>query len=161
MSIGFSGNNTRVSGSLRMKRDDVIQVSLVPLGLMEVGRLELTPDYMMVVDRMNHQYVKCGYSEVDFFREAGIDFYTFQSLFWDELFVLNGNGERPAGDGFKLRTENGGIQLVNAQGRKVALTFIVDAARLLVGETCFSRSETDSPILKWKYAERPQNICSY
>ena len=153
MSIGFSGNNTRVSGSLRMKRDDVIQVSLVPLGLMEVGRLELTPDYMMVVDRMNHQYVKCGYSEVDFFREAGIDFYTFQSLFWDELFVLNGNGERPAGDGFKLRTENGGIQLVNAQGRKVALTFIVDAARLLVGETCFSRSETDSPILKWKYAE--------
>jgi len=153
LSIGTSNNSTRVGGTLRMKRNDVIQISLVALGLMEVGKLELTPDYMMVVDRMNRQYVKCRYSEVDFFRESGIDFYTFQSLFWDELFVLNGSGEAPTGDSFKLKKESKGIQLVNAQGRNVALTFVVDAASLLVGETCFSRSEAERPVLKWKYAE--------
>lgn len=153
LSIGTSNNSARVGGSLRMKRDDVIQISLVALGLMEVGRLELTPDYMMVVDRMNHQFVKCGYSEVEFFRQSGIDFYTFQSLFWDELFVLDGKGEAPTGDSFKMKKESKGIQLVNAQGRNVALTFVVDAASLLVGETCFSRSEAERPVLKWKYAE--------
>lgn len=153
LSIGTSNNSARVGGSLRMKRDDVIQISLVALGLMEVGRLELTPDYMMVVDRMNHQFVKCGYSEVEFFRQSGIDFYTFQSLFWDELFVLDGKGEAPAGDSFRLKTDAEGIQLASARPRGIALTFIVDAANMMVGETSFSRREADSPVLKWKYAD--------
>ena len=153
LSIGTSNNSARVGGSLKMKRDDVIQISLVALGLMEVGRLELTPDYMMVVDRMNRQYVKCGYSEVDFFRQSGIDFYTFQSLFWDELFVLEGKGEVPADDNFQLKMEEGEIRLVNVGNRNIALTFVVDAANLLVGETSFAGNGTDSPVLKWKYEE--------
>ena len=153
LSLSTSRKSTRVGGSLRMKRNDVIQISLVALGLMEVGRLELTPDYMMVVDRMNHQYVKCGYSDVDFFREAGIDFYTFQSLFWDELFVLHGQGEAPSGSSFSLKKEADAIQLVHSQNRNVALTFVVNTANQLVGETQFSRAETSDPVLKWKYAD--------
>ena len=67
-----------VSGTLRMERDDVIQLSLAFLGLMEVGRLEITPDYFLLIDRMNHQYVRVAYSQVPFFQQSGIDFHTFQ-----------------------------------------------------------------------------------
>lgn len=153
LNLQTSKNGARVGGSLRMKRDDVIQISLVALGLMEVGRLELTPDYMMVIDRMGHQYVKCNYDEVDFFRKAGIDFYTFQSLFWDELFVLSSNGEAPVGSNYTLKSEANEVQLVNAPNRNVALTFVVNTAKQLVGETRFSSAEAENSVLKWQYAE--------
>lgn len=153
LSLSAGSKSARVGGTLRMKRNDVIQLSLVALGLMEVGRLELTPDYMMVVDRMNHQFVKCEYADVDFFRNAGIDFYTFQSLFWNELFVLDSKGEAPSANNFSLKTDNNVVSLVNAKNRNVALTFILNVANQLVSETRFSKTETDAPVIKWTYGE--------
>lgn len=153
LSLSAGSKSTRVPGTLRMKRNDVIQLSLVALGVMEVGRLELTPDYMMVVDRINHQFVKCAYSDVDFFKNAGIDFYTFQSLFWNELFVLNSKGEVPSANSYSLKTDNNVISLVNAKDRNVALTFIVNVANQLVSETRFSKTETDVPVIRWTYGE--------
>ena len=153
LNLSTSKNSTRVGGSLRMKRNDVIQISLVALGLMEVGRLELTPDYMMMVDRMNHQYVKCEYDEVKFFREAGIDFYTFQSLFWDELFVLDSKGDAPSGTDFTLKTDGDGVRLLNSHNSNVALTFVLNTSNQLVEETRFSRAYSDDPVVKWQYAD--------
>lgn len=153
LSLSTGKNSARVGGSLKMKRNDVIQLSLVALGIMEAGRLELTPEYMMVIDRVNHQYVKCAYQDVQLFREAGIDFYTFQSLFWDELFELNGKGGLPAEKSFTLTSGLDGVKLVNHTGGKVALTFVLNSVNQLVSETHFSRAETSTPILKWEYAE--------
>lgn len=153
LSLNAGVNSARVGGSLKMKRNDVIQISLVALGLMEVGRLELTPDYMMVVDRVNHQYVKSSYADVDFLNKAGIDFYTFQSLFWDELFVLNGKGEAPTDNQYSFKVATYGIQLQNSKSNSVALTFLVNAANMLVGETSFFRAGSEIPVLKWKYSE--------
>ncbi|MBR4645081.1 MAG: DUF4292 domain-containing protein [Bacteroidaceae bacterium] len=155
INVGISSarKSAKVGGTLRMKRNDVIQLSLVALGLMEVGRLELTPDYMMLMDRMNHQFVKCDYDDVDFFREAGVNFYTFQSLFWDELFVLNSKGEAPVIDNYSVRSGDDGAQLLNTKGKNMALTFVVNAATQIVEETRFSVAEGEDPVLKWKYAD--------
>ena len=89
--IKFTINTGRkdlsVSGSLRMKKDEVIRIQLTPLGLMEVGRLEFTKDYVLLMDRMNKEYVKASYSDVDFLRKNGLDFYALQAIFWNKLFV--------------------------------------------------------------------------
>lgn len=76
-----------VSGSLRMKRDEVIRIQLTAFGLMEVGRLEFTKDYVLLMDRMNKEYIKAGYADVGFLRANGLDFYTLQALFWNRLFI--------------------------------------------------------------------------
>ena len=73
-----------VGGMLRMKRDDVIQISLVTFGILEVARIEMTPDYFMLIDKMGKQYVKAAYSDVPFLRDARVDFRTIQTYFWDE-----------------------------------------------------------------------------
>ena len=75
-----------VGGSLKMKRDDVIRIQLVALGIMEAGRLEFTRDYVLIMDRINKQYVKASYDDIDFLKSNGINFYTLQALFWNELF---------------------------------------------------------------------------
>lgn len=81
-------NDTQVSlsGSLKMRRDDVIQIQLTAFGLMEVARIELTPDYLMLIDRYHKKYVKVDYRELDFLNANGLNFYSLQALFWNELF---------------------------------------------------------------------------
>lgn len=153
LNLSAGSKDVKLGGSLRMKRNDVIQLSLVAFGLMEVGKLEMTPDYMMVIDRMNRQYVKCTYTDIEFFKVAGIDFYTFQSLFWNELFVLNSKGEVPTAGNYALKTEGDVVSLVNEKERDIALTFIVNVAKQLVSETQFSKVGTDVPVLKWTYDE--------
>lgn len=85
-SAEMGSQNVSVGGSLKMKRDAVIRIQLTALGLMEVGRLEFTPDYVLIMDRVNKQYIKAPYDKVDFLKNSGITFYTLQSLFWNELF---------------------------------------------------------------------------
>lgn len=151
LSLSAGRKSVRVGGSLKMKRDDVIQLSLVvALGIIEVGKLELTPDYMMLVDRMNHQYVKCSYQDVDFFRENGIDFQAFQALFWDEWFTLGAKGGKGK---FNAEAVGNDIQLVDNQNRNLVLTFLLNAASKMVRETRFSRKGTETPVLTWQYAD--------
>lgn len=75
-------------GTLRMRRDKVIRIQLfIPFLGTEVGRLEFTPDYALVVDRLHKQYVKGDYNQLGFLRDNGLDFYSLQALFWNELFL--------------------------------------------------------------------------
>lgn len=85
--LNAMGKNVNVSGKLQMRRDEVIRITLTPFGIMEAGRLEFTPDYVLIVDRINKQYIKASYKEVSFLQSNGMDFYTLQSLFWNELFT--------------------------------------------------------------------------
>ncbi len=75
-----------MTGNLKMKRDDVIRLQLMAFGFVEAGRLEFTKEYVLIVDRINKQYLKVPYGQLDFLRNSGIDFYMLQALFWNELF---------------------------------------------------------------------------
>ena len=85
--ISSGSKNISVAGSLHMRKDDVIRIQLTPLGLIEAGRLEFTKDYVLIMDRINKEYIKADYSQDDFLRDNGIDFYALQALFWNELFI--------------------------------------------------------------------------
>lgn len=86
-SIEYGPQQVSLTGNLRMKRDDVIQMQLMAFGFVEAGRLEFTKDYVLIIDRINKQFLKAPYNYVDFLRNSGINFYTLQALFWNELFM--------------------------------------------------------------------------
>ena len=67
-----------------MKRNDVIQLSLVTFGILEVARIEMTPDYFMLINKMERQYVKAAYSDVPFLSRGNVDFRFIQAFFWNE-----------------------------------------------------------------------------
>lgn len=87
LTIGTGSKELSVGGSLKMKKDEVIRIQVTPFGLMEVGRIEFTKDYVLYVDRINKEYAKASYADVDFLKENGLDFYALQALFWNQLFV--------------------------------------------------------------------------
>lgn len=84
LDLSSGGRDVSVGGTLRMKRNTVIQLSLTTFGILEVARIEMTPDYFMLIDKVNRQYVKAAYSDVALLRNANIDFRTIQTYFWDE-----------------------------------------------------------------------------
>lgn len=142
-----------VSGTLRMKRDDVIQLSLAFLGLMEVGRLEITPDYFLLIDRMNHQYVRVAYSQVPFFQQSGIGFHTFQSLFWGELFLPGDAGKTPQSQSYEQEIVGDTLRLTSEVRRQAALHFVASLSRALLLQTSVvARDSHADPLMSWDYS---------
>ncbi len=154
----MGGKAVTVGGSLKMKRDEVIQLSFVALGMFEAGRLELTPDYLMLIDRLNHQYVRVNYSDVPFLKQVGVDFNTFQSLFWNELFLFGDKGGLPREKDFQKRSLADGIELVNEDSKVIALTFIADAVDGLLQQTTLRGriSGTERLSMNWQYQNYAQ-----
>jgi hypothetical protein len=85
-SVEVGSQQLTLTGNLKMKRDDVIRLQLMAFGFVEAGRLEFTKDYVLVMDRINKQYLRVPYQQLEFMRNSGLDFYALQALFWNELF---------------------------------------------------------------------------
>jgi len=88
-SVEVGPQKLTLTGNLKMKRDDVIRLQLMAFGFVEAGRIELTKEYVLIMDRINKQYLKAPWISVDFLRNSGLNFNTLQALFWNELFRPN------------------------------------------------------------------------
>ena len=88
-SVAVGDQNITLTGDLKMRRDSVIRLQLMAFGFVEAARLEFTRDYVLVMDRINKQYIMAPYMQVDFLRNSGLNFSTLQALFWNELFQPN------------------------------------------------------------------------
>lgn len=151
LELSLSGKKVSVGGNCNLKRDEAIQISLVALGFMEVGRVEFTPEYMMMVDRMNRQYVKATYDEVPYLQEAGIDFYTLQALFWNDLFVPGQGAAWMEGDFAMTRLGESNV-LVSKRSGLLQSRFTVDLVSGLIRSTSVAlNGRVTAPQLNWDY----------
>ena len=80
------GKDITTTGTLRMRYGEVIQLTLVDpvLGIAEVGRMELSPDNILIIDRLNKRYVSTNYEEFTALKSKDIGFDTIQEFFWKE-----------------------------------------------------------------------------
>ena len=89
-SVEYGQQDIALTGNLRMKRDDVIRLQLMAFGFVEAARIEFTKDYVLIMDRINKQYLKAPYMQIDFLRNSGLNFYSLQALFWKAAASLGG-----------------------------------------------------------------------
>lgn len=151
MDIQAGTQKLSVGGNLKMKRNDVIQLSLQVFGFVEAGRLELTPDYMLILNRIGKQYVKVAYKDVPYFKENGINFYTFQALMWNELFVSGQDPKvLPTAIDFAQAKEGNDVILTNTTKRLV-VKFVANAASGILQQTRVLPINTTTGGLLWKY----------
>ena len=132
------GNQTvSLTGNLKMKRNDVIRLQLMAFGFVEAARLEFTKEYVLIMDRINKQYLKVPYSHLDFLRTNGINFHSLQALFWNELFLpghqqinasmLNEFQSSVDGDNLILQYQKEKLSykwLLNSEGKEIKMTNI-------------------------------------
>lgn len=147
-SASLGGQSVSVGGSLKMKRDDVIRIQLVAFGIVEAGRMEFTKDYVLIMDRINKQYVKASYDDIDFLRINGINFYTLQALFWNELFQPG--KQQPALEKFNTALQEEGNVVISLNDGKMDYTWDADRETGKIGTTTISKGSTDGQM-SWKY----------
>lgn len=150
--VEAGGKKMSIGGNFRVRRDDVIQLQLVWFGIKEVGRLELTRDTLLILDRMNNQYLRVAYAQVPYLQRAGIDFYAFQSLFWGELFVPGGHGKAPEAKLFSQEATTDNVRLSH-EDRNLALQFIAGVASGLLSETRVASATNRAIGLEGTYDE--------
>ncbi len=152
MNINAAGQDVSVSGSLRMKRDDVVQLSLTFLG-MEVARMEFSPQEVLLIDRFNKQYVRATYADVSFLRQAGLDFYTLQALFWNELFVP-GQKRLPLGRNFRASESGKYTLLTLSEAPKLEYAFLCATPTARIDRlTVQSKNMGEAGKFEWRYAD--------
>lgn len=143
---------TKVSGTLRIKKGEVIQMSIAPFLGIEVARAEISPEGVLVIDRMNKRYVQVSFAEVKALAHADLDFHTLQALFLNELF-LPGKGDLTARDvsAFRVEPEAEGVMLDVKRAKRFSYQFLTQAPEALLKESRIGLEGTPY-LLSWKYA---------
>lgn len=155
-SINTGGKNISVGGSIHMRKDEVIRIQLTPMGLIEVGRIELTPDYVLIMDRVHKEYIKASYKDVDFLSNNGLNFYSLQALFWNQLFLP---GEERVSEMSLERYETGSrtgeiIPIVLRQG-SMTYSWSADSRSALIEHAMVAYDSKHHGVSKldWEYAD--------
>lgn len=88
MTLPLKKNDYTLSGTLKMQRDELIQISLLmPIIRTEVARIEISPKHILVIDRMNKRYVSVPVEELRDIFHTEVDFPMLQSLFSNAIFL--------------------------------------------------------------------------
>lgn len=152
----LDGKETSVNGSLKMKRNELIQLSVTPLLGIEVARIEITKDSVLVLDRINRQYLYVPISALSFFADGDLNFYTIQALFFNELF-LPGNQKITDSDipAFSLRKDGNKLLVKPKKSKKIDYSFIADEESRLINTQISAYSKY---LLDWEYNDfKPLN----
>lgn len=156
LALSYGGENISVGGSIKMKKDEAIQLSLVAVGIVEAARIELTPKRLLVLDRVGRRYVEAEYDELPFFKHSKVDFYTLQALFWNELF-LPGVKHVEKDDIYSFGFTRGETQavLTAEKGKRLSYSFLTALTNGLLEESRIhvnAKNENDYQ-LDWMYSD--------
>ncbi len=135
-SVEVGAQKLTLTGNLKMKRDDCIRLQLMAFGFVEAGRIELTPDYVLIMDRINKQYLKAPYVQVDFLRNNGLNFNSMQALFWNELsrpgrYSIS-KDDIAADTAQYTMIENGDDMVINLESGKMEYSWLANRANGLI-----------------------------
>ena len=152
--LRHNDQNISVGGHLRMKTDDVIQLSLVAFGFVEAARIELTKEDVLVVDRINKRYVRAPYSKISFLKEAELDFNGLQSMFRNELFVPGKQAIQGNEALLSASQVSEDSAVYSYQNKKLKFQFLVGLANALVQQVRISsaKGKADNAEFNWNYS---------
>lgn len=82
----MSASVTPFNVRLDMAWSDVIILRVVPFGLAEVFRAELSADDVLLVNRLNRWYIRFDYNDIPYNGILKLNFNTIQGLLWNKVF---------------------------------------------------------------------------
>lgn len=94
LTVRFGDGTFTLRASARIIRDSLISISIQPMLGIEVARVEFTPGYFYVYDKMNKAYSETPYDYLHIATGLPIDYNAIQSMLTARLFTLGGREER-------------------------------------------------------------------
>lgn len=100
------GDKQDFTANIHMERDKRIWVSITALGLFEAARALITPDSIIVIDRLHHTVQAIAFAEAGKLLPVNVDFSTLQRLIIGDVLQTGDtpNDATLSGDGFSLHS---------------------------------------------------------
>ena len=157
-SLEVGSHQMSLTGNLKMKRDDVIRLQLMAFGFVEAGRLEFTKDYVLIMDRINKQYLKVPYAHLDFLRNNGIDFYVLQAMFWNEVYTPDKKNPLHKNKALKTSLEDENM-VISIENEKLSYRWLADkqTAQVKMSNIMYRDRYRGNYILNWDYDDFKYN----
>lgn len=126
LQANLKGNDITANGTLKIKRDEGIIISINALGgIIEVARIEITPDEALLVYRLGRKYARIRYNEIESFDALGLNYNILQSLLLNEIFAPDGTSAEKGIDKMDITAANGEV-ILSATNRKIKYTFHIN-----------------------------------
>jgi len=92
--LDINGNSNDVTLNIRIKKDQKIWVSITAIAGIEVARAMITPDSIMVINRLQGLFIKKPFSYVWTFAGSHVNYKTIESLLLGNVIpeLINDNG---------------------------------------------------------------------
>ena len=159
-SVEVGPQKLTLTGNLKMRRNDVIRLQLMAFGFVEAGRLEFTKDYVLIMDRINKQYLKAPYRQIDFLRNSGLNFSALQALFWNELFKPNQGSDavilsKNIADANFSTIESGDDMIISYEDGKMDYSWLAskNTAVIRMANILYKDRFNGNTQLNWDYSE--------
>lgn len=118
LKIDAGESSKSFKGSLRIERDRVIYLTIIPAMGVEMFRLKLTPDSLMFIDRFNKQYYAGDLSLIEDAWGVELDFNTVQSFLCHQLFAYPSkrSTDKDIKD-YRVRRDSNGYNMLSPEAR--------------------------------------------
>lgn len=138
----------KVGAFVKMEKDKAIQLSIRPFLGMEVFRATITPDSVLIVDRMNKKYTAESISSIQ--EKLNFNFYNLQALFTNSIFIPGKKAvSKQDFERFSVsRTDD--VYLLGTMQNKTTYNFAVDASDRIVSTLIFDQNKN---TVQWSYAD--------
>lgn len=154
-----SGKKSLSSRSnIKILKDQAIQLSVQPLFGVEMLRLHLDKDSLLILDRMNKRYVKESINDIKDEYPVGFDFTTLQSLLTNRIFVSGSNSTSYSDFGkFKTNQISDKYYLMKSTDKKsgIEYSFAIDGNDHIASAQL--REPRKNYELEWQYDEFIRN----
>ena len=148
---GEKSKSSSVDAYLKIKKNQAIELSLrVPIIGMEAAKVSITPEQILIIDRINKQYFRESMNRIQEEISFDFDFYSLQALLTNHLFIAGKTTiEETDFNSFHLIEDEFQAILSNTDSQGINYDFSTDyTRRILHTEMYKGKSETN---LIWVY----------
>ena len=144
LNANIKGKTFSAGGNLKIKRGEGLQISINALGgLIEVARIEITPETMLLIYRLGREYAEVRYSEIEAFRSLGLDYSMLEAILMNEVFAPGENILDKALAKMDVKAANGEIILTTPRSRNMQYSFHIEQSS---GSLVLTRGDYNSSV---------------
>ncbi|MDR0681295.1 MAG: DUF4292 domain-containing protein [Dysgonamonadaceae bacterium] len=151
--IGKQKKEVTVDALLRIIKNEAIQLSLrIPLLGTEAFKIIITPDQILIVDRLNKQYLSETMKNVQTRVPFDLDYYSLEALLTNRMFIAGAQKITPENyTAFNIKENDFLVNLINTNAQGIQYDFTIDHSHR-IQLTQMNRKKGQS-YLQCKYSE--------
>lgn len=150
---GVNRKGITADAQLRIVKDEMIQLSLrIPILGTEAARINISPDQMLVIDRMNKRYFVESMENLKKHFPFDFDYYSMQSLLANQLFIACKQEVMPYDyASFSYREDEFSAVLSRQDSRGIVYDFTCDYSHNILKTEVYKNDKTVN--MNWDYAD--------